>query len=241
MKRHWSSLLGLAAGALCVFSSLNSFVSVVPWIKYDFYRDATVFCAVAFASAVVWTVLTIRRRRFLQCGLGCVCLLMSGFFLFANAMTFSGLSSVRDVGISGDSFPSVCDAARTVVERITGNRAFALTKVSSCRRSRSQFCQISLVARSEDGEILWGSSCGDGNWSIQRRKGEPELLPKRNIEEVFREILARDPLIVSNADIDIEWRPQDGTWGVDCYSVREHRTAGYSISEDFSVFRKWGD
>ena len=241
MKRHWSSLLGLAAGALCVFSSLNSFVTVVPWIEYDFYRDATVFCAVAFALSVVWTVLTIRRRRFLQCGLGCICLLMSGFFLFANAMTFSGLSSVRDVEMDAGSFPSVCCAARTVVERIGGTRVWTLTKVSSCRRSRYQFCQISLVARNEDGEELWGSSCGDGSWSIQRLKNEPELLPKWNVEEVFREILARDPSVISNDDIAIEWSSQDGTWGINCYSVREHRTAGYSISEDFSGFRKWGD
>ena len=236
MKRHWSSLLGLAAGALCVFSSLNSFVSVVPWIEYDFYRDATVFCAVSFASAVVWTVLTIRRRRFLQCGLGCICLLMSGFFLFANAMTFSGLSSVRDVEMDAGSFPSVCCAARTVMERTAGKCPFALTLISACRRF-----QFSFSAKCADGEVCFGSSGGDGDWSISHRHAEPELLPKRNIEEVFREILARDPLIVSNDDIDIEWRPQDGTWGVDCYSVREHRTAGYSISEDFSDFRKWGD
>ncbi len=239
MKRHWSSLLGWAAGALCVFSGLNSLVSVVPWIEYDFYRDATALCAVAFALAVVLTVLTVRRRRYCRCGLGCVCLLVSGFFLFANATTFSGLSCVRDVGASADSFPSVCAAARTVVERIAGNSEFALTRVSSCRRSRSRFCQLSIVAESEEGEALVGSSGGDGSWSVKRRKGDPGLLPKRTVEEVFLEILAHDPSVVSNDDINVEWSPRDGTWSANCHSVQEHRSTGYLISEEFSDFRKW--
>lgn len=241
MKRHLSSLLGLAAGVLCIFSSLNSFVTVVPWCEYDFYQTATAFCALSFMFAFAWLVLNAHRRRYVRCGVSCVCLLLSGFFLFVNSMTFSGLFCVRNVGMSMDSFSSVCAAAHTVAERIEGRRDWTLTKVSSCRRPRSQFCQISLVARNEDGEELWGSSCGDGSWSIQRRKNEPESLPKRNVEEVFREILARDPSVISNDDIAIEWSSQDGTWSIDCYSVREHRTAGYSISEDFSGFRKWGD
>lgn len=239
MSRHLSSSLGLAAGAFCVFSSLHSLVTVVPWLEYGFYRDATVLCAVAFALVAVWLVLSVRRRRYFQCGFGCACLLVSGFFLFWNATTFSSLSSVRNVGMSAGSFPSVCAAARTVVERIAGNRIWAVTKVSFCRRSTSQFCQISFVARNGDDETLWGSSCGDGSWSVERRKGEPELLPKRNAEEVFAEILARDSSVVSNDDIAIEWSPRDETWGAHCYSARERRITGYSLSEDFSGFRKW--
>lgn len=239
MKRHLSSLLGLAAGVLCIFSSMNSFVTVVPWCEYDFYQTATAFCALSFMFAFAWLVLNAHRRRYVRCGVSCVCLLLSGFFLFVNSMTFSGLSCVRNVGMSPDSFPSVCAAARTVAERSEGSRDWTLTKVSSCRRPRSRFCQISLVARSKDGEILWGSSCGDGSWSVKHRKDAPESLPKRNVEEVFREILARDPSVVSNDDIAVEWSPQDGTWGANCYSARESRITGYSLSEDFSDFRKW--
>ena len=226
MKRHWSSLLGLAAGALCVFSSLNSFVTVVPWIEYDFYRDATVFCAVAFVLSVVWTVLTIRRRRFLQCGLGCICLLMSGFFLFANAMTFSGLSSVRDVEMDAGSFPSVCAAARTAMERTAGKRPFALTLVSACRRF-----QFSFAAKCADGEVCFGSSGGDGDWSISHRHAEPGSLPKLTVEEAFSEICARNPSVVSNDDIRLEWTPSLKYWIVVFYSDKRHQIETYTIED----------
>lgn len=227
MKRHWSSLLGLAAGALCVFSSLNSFVTVVPWVEYDFYRGATVFCAVAFALSVVWTVLTIRRRRFVQCGLGCVCLLMSGFFLFANAMTFSGLSSVRDVEMDAGSFPSVCAAARTVMERTAGKRPFTLTLVSACRRF-----QFSFAAQCEDGEVCFGSSGGDGDWSISHRYAELGSLPKLTVEEAFSEICARNPSVVSNDDIRLEWSVPEKSWRVRCYSLERGYFEIYTLADE---------
>lgn len=227
MKRSWSSLLGLAAGALCVFSSLNSFVTVVPWGEYDFYRDATVFCAVAFALSVVWTVLTIRRRRFLQCGLGCICLLMSGFFLFANAMTFSGLSSVRGVEMDAGSFPSVCAAARTVMERTAGKRPFTLTLVSACRRF-----QFSFAAQCEDGEVCFGSSGGDGDWSISHRYAEPGVLPKLTVEEAFSEICARNPSVVSNDDIRLEWSVPEKSWRVRCYSLERGYFEIYTLADE---------
>ena len=220
-------MLGLAAGALCVFSSLNSFVTVVPWIGYDFYRDATVFCAVAFALSVVWTVLTIRRRRFLQCGLGCICLLMSGFFLFANAMTFSGLSSVRDVEMDAGSFPSVCAAARTVMERTAGKRPFTLTLVSACRRF-----QFSFAAQCEDGEVCFGSSGGDGDWSISHRYAEPGVLPKLTVEEAFSEICARNPSVVSNDDIRLEWSVPEKSWRVRCYSLERGYFEIYTLADE---------
>lgn len=226
MKRSWSSLLGLAAGALCVFSSLNSFVTVVPWGEYDFYRDATVFCAVAFVLSVVWTVLTIRRRRFVQCGLGCVCLLMSGFFLFANAMTFSGLSSVRGVEMDAGSFPSVCAAARTAMERTAGKRPFTLTLVSACRRF-----QFSFAAKCADGEVCFGSSGGDGDWSISHRHAEPGSLPKLTVEEAFSEICARNPSVVSNDYFRLEWTPSLKYWIVDFYSDKRHQIETYTIED----------
>ena len=230
MKRHWSSLLGLTAGALCVFSSLNSFVTVVPWCEYDFYREATVFCAVAFASAVVWTVLTIRRRRFLQCGLGCVCLLISGFFLLANAMTYSNLSSVRDVEMDAGSFPSVCAAARTVVERTVGERPFALTLVAASRRGRRG--QFSFAAVSEDGEGLFGSSDGDGSWSIAHRQADPRQSPKRTVEEVFAEIRAGNPSVVSNDDLLLEWSVPEKSWRVRCYSLEPGCSEDYTLADE---------
>ena len=114
MKRLLKSSVGVAAVLLFLHSSLSSFVTVVPWIEYEHYRDTVVLCALSVAVTLVWIVLTARARQFVRGGLGVLMLLLSGFFLWGNAQEFSVLSSAQTEELKSVDFPSVCAASRNI-------------------------------------------------------------------------------------------------------------------------------
>ncbi len=159
MERFFRPILFPATIALFVLSVCFSFVEVVPHLEYGYSMKAVALCAVSFVSVGVWAASAFRRRRYAVFVAWLFPLILSAFFLCANAAAFSRLSFVRDAKPDSAAFPDVCAAARKAFRTVAADRRFSLTCVWV---DRDEHCHF--TASTPDGDTLFAYGDGTGGW-----------------------------------------------------------------------------